>query len=287
MVRAPPLPSVTAMNGNHTQSAPTAPASAAAEPPPPGRKSGALALRPFLREASRTMRTTGAIAPSSSRLGAGLAAPLPASGTRGPVRVLEVGAGTGTVTRVLAGRLGPGDRLEAVEVNPRFVRLLLAALRSDPVMAAASERIRIVPQSITELPLAEHGYDMIVSCLPFTNFEPDLVRSLLERYLTALVPGGHLTYFGYLGTQATRTLVSSRAETARHRAVAAVLAEFSARYGSGGGHRVVWRNLPPARVHHLRSPERCAVPRGAFGEENVLYGPAGAREPAERSAPRW
>ncbi len=216
----------------------------------------------FLREAWRSMRTTGAIAPSSIHLGNGLAAPLLAPGSRGPVRVLEVGAGTGTVTRAIASRLGPGDRLEAVEFNPAFVRLLTRALRRDAVLSAVSGQIRIIPESITELPLAERAYDVIVSCLPFTNFTPETVRSLLERFLTALVPGGHLTYFGYLGTQPARNLISSRAEAARHRSVGAVLTEFSAHYGSGGSGGIVWRNLPPARVIHLRAPERCAVPAG-------------------------
>ncbi|BCK73923.1 methyltransferase [Streptomyces libani subsp. rufus] len=204
------------------------------------------------------MRTTGAVAPSGSWLARRLAAPLPAPGGRSPLRVLEVGAGTGTVTRVLAERIGPGDRLDAVEINPRFVRLLSEALRTDRALAAASERIRIVPESICRTPLPENSYDVIVSCLPFMNFAPATVRSLLERYVAALVPGGHLTFFGYLGTLSLRRLFVDRAEAARHRAVAAVLAEFSARYGDGEGGGVVWRNLPPARVSHLRAPERCA-----------------------------
>ncbi|AQY20658.1 hypothetical protein T261_08855 [Streptomyces lydicus] len=224
----------------------------------------------FLREAARSMRTTGAVAPSGSALARRLAAPLPAPGGRSPLRVLEVGAGTGTVTRALAERIGPGDRLDTVEINPRFVRLLTEALRTDPVLAAASERIRIVPESICETQLPENGYDVIVSCLPFTNFAPDVVRSLLERYLTALVPGGHLTFFGYLGTQPVRSLFAHRTEAARHRAVAAVLAEFSARYGGGDGGSVIWRNLPPARVSHLRAPQRCVCvadsDSGSFGQ---------------------
>ncbi|MFJ5680078.1 class I SAM-dependent methyltransferase [Streptomyces sp. NPDC093097] len=208
----------------------------------------------FLREAVRSMPATGAVAPSGSPLARRLAAPLPAPGGRSPLRVLEVGAGTGTVTRALAERIGPGDRLDAVEINPRFVRMLTGALRTDPALAAAAEQIRIVPESICHTPLPESSYDVIVSCLPFTNFAPDTVRSLMERYMAALVPGGHLTFFGYLGTLALRTLFADRTDTARHRAVAAVLAEFSARYGSGDGRSVVWHNLPPARVSHLRAP---------------------------------
>ncbi|WP_086559522.1 class I SAM-dependent methyltransferase [Streptomyces africanus] len=207
----------------------------------------------FLREAARTFRTTGAVAPSSGPLATRLAAPLALARAElgGPVSVLEVGAGTGPVTRMLASRLGPADRLDVVEVNPRFVDVLHGALRTDPALSAASDRIRIIAESITEARLGRR-YDVIVSCLPFTNFAPDMVRTVLERYFSVLEPGGHLTYFAYLGTEATRALVADRAEAARHRAVAAVLDGFTARYGVGDS--LVLRNLPPARVRHLRAP---------------------------------
>ncbi|MDH6629093.1 phosphatidylethanolamine/phosphatidyl-N-methylethanolamine N-methyltransferase [Streptomyces sp. LBL] len=207
----------------------------------------------FLREAARSFRTTGAVAPSSGPLAARLAAPLAMARAEfgGPVSVLEVGAGTGPVTRTLAGRLGPADRLDVVEINPRFVEVLYDALHTDPALSAASDRIRIIADSITDTDL-DRRYDVIVSCLPFTNFEPHTVRSILDRYLSVLEPGGHLTYFAYVGTQATRALVADRAEAARHRASSAVLDGFATRYGVGDS--LVLRNLPPARVHHLRAP---------------------------------
>ncbi|MFH9423817.1 class I SAM-dependent methyltransferase [Streptomyces sp. NPDC017529] len=208
----------------------------------------------FLREAVRTPHTTGAVAASGPRLAARLAAPLARELRQlgRPAAVLEAGAGTGPVTRALAGLLRPADHLDVVEINPRFVAVLDRALRTDPALAAAAGRIRIVPGSITDVPL-DRRYDAVVSCLPFTNFCPEEVRTILERYLSALVPGGHLTYFGYLGTAAARSLGASRSEAARHRAVAAVLAEYAERYGRGRS--TVWRNLPPAHVHHLRAPE--------------------------------
>ncbi|TPQ21424.1 class I SAM-dependent methyltransferase [Streptomyces sporangiiformans] len=207
----------------------------------------------FLREAAHTFRTTGAVAPSSRPLAARLAAPLALARAElgGPVSVLEVGAGTGPVTRTLASRLGPADRLDVVEINPRFVDLIHRALRTDPAMSAASDRIRIIAESITDAELGGR-YDVIVSCLPFANFEPHMVRTILDRYFSVLAPGGHLTYFAYPGTQVTRALVADRAEAARQREVAAVLDGFTARYGVGDS--LVLRNLPPARVRHLRAP---------------------------------
>ncbi|MEV5597267.1 methyltransferase domain-containing protein [Streptomyces sp. NPDC052496] len=207
----------------------------------------------FLREAARTPHTTGAVAPSSPWLAAQLAAPLAREVRHSgrPVAVLEAGAGTGPVTRTLAGLLRDADHLDVVEINTRFVAVLNGALRTDATLAAAAGRIRILPGSITEVPL-DRRYDAVVSGLPFTNFEPAQVRTILDRYLSVLRPGGHLTYFAYLGTAAARSLVAGRSEAARHRAVAGVLAEYGRRYGQGRS--TVWRNLPPAYVHHLRAP---------------------------------
>ncbi|HEY0357705.1 MAG TPA: methyltransferase domain-containing protein [Mycobacteriales bacterium] len=198
----------------------------------------------FAREAVRTLRATGAIAPSSRHLADRLAASLVVTH---PATVLEVGAGTGAVTRALAARLGPADRLDAVEVNPWFADALTTALTDDPVLAAVADRVRVIPQSITAMPL-DRRYDVIISGLPFMNFTPAEVRAILDRYLTALVPGGELLLYGYVGTQTARGLLSRRDDDAVHR----LLADFEDRYGYDRA--VVWRNLPPARVRYLRAP---------------------------------
>jgi phosphatidylethanolamine/phosphatidyl-N-methylethanolamine N-methyltransferase len=203
----------------------------------------------FAREAVRDFRATGAIAPSSRRLAARLAAPTVSSPH--PTVVLEVGAGTGVVTRALAARLGPTDRLDAVEVNPRFAEMLRTALIDDPVLAAAADRVRVIPESITAIQL-DRRYDVIISGLPFMNFDPVEVRGILDRYMAALVPRGRLTIYGYLGTQVAGRVVGNRTEVARQRAVATVLADFEGRYG--GDRAIVWSNLPPARIRYLRAP---------------------------------
>jgi phospholipid N-methyltransferase len=205
---------------------------------------------PFVREAVRDFRTTGAVAPSSRQLATRLAAPFARSRAAHPATVLEVGAGTGSVTRALARLLRPADRLDVVEVNPRFVGVLRQALLLDPVLAGVGDQVRVVPGSITEVRL-DCRYDAIVSCLPFANFDPAEVRTILDRYVASLLPGGHLTYFGYLGTRVADTVLGNPTAV-RHRQVRAVLAEFDQRYGVGHSH--VWVNLPPARVRHLQVP---------------------------------
>ncbi|MFE2721207.1 class I SAM-dependent methyltransferase [Kitasatospora sp. NPDC059327] len=214
----------------------------------------------FLAEALRTFHTTGAPAPSGPGLVNALVVPVTSRPDRA-LSVLEVGAGTGVVTRRLARVLRPGDRLHVVEANPRFAE----RLRQDPELARRGPGIglRLSPCRVEELPEGRppapdgggpegERYDVIVSGLPFTNFTPAQVRYLLDLHLRLLVPGGELTWFGYLGTTTARTLVAGPGRGARHRAVIRQLRSFEATYGLGS--RTVWRNLPPPRVHLLRAP---------------------------------
>src|SRR5438105_14388325 len=76
----------------------------------------------FLRESRRHFRDTGALLPSSRFLARALAAPL--AGQRPPCRILQVGPGTGSVTRAILRRLQPGDQLDCVELNDHFVERL-------------------------------------------------------------------------------------------------------------------------------------------------------------------
>src|SRR5215210_7643620 len=72
----------------------------------------------FFREYRRHVRNTGALLPSSRFLARALVSEL--RRPRGPSRILEVGPGTGSVTREILRYFRSGDRLDAVEVNGRF-----------------------------------------------------------------------------------------------------------------------------------------------------------------------
>ncbi|MFB7999978.1 class I SAM-dependent methyltransferase [Streptomyces sp. NPDC056002] len=204
----------------------------------------------FLIEAARDLRTTGALAPSSKALARLLTAPVQDHGTR-PLNVLEAGAGTGSVTRALIPRLAPGSHLDIVEANARFASGLRRLVGTHPRLAGESERITVHHALVEQLDTGR-PYDVIVSGLPFTNFTPAQVETIMNRYLELLQPGGTLTYFAYRGTRYARALTASRAEARRHRAVEEVLAGYQRRYATGCW--AVWGNLPPAKVWQLRRP---------------------------------
>ncbi|MFJ5519507.1 class I SAM-dependent methyltransferase [Streptomyces griseoluteus] len=220
----------------------------------------------FLIEAARDLRTTGALAPSSKALARLLTDPVREHGIR-PLNVLEAGAGTGSVTRALIPRLSPGSRLDIVEANPRFASQLRHLVRTHPQLAGQNERVHVHHTLVEQLDTGR-PYDVIVSGLPFTNFTPAQVETIMNRYLEMLHPGGTLTYFAYRGTRYARALTSSRAQFRRHRAVEEVLAGYQHRYATGRW--TVWANLPPADVWQLRRPLDAPVP----AEPGVLAGVA-------------
>jgi phosphatidylethanolamine/phosphatidyl-N-methylethanolamine N-methyltransferase len=200
----------------------------------------------FLKESRRHFRATGALLPSSRFLARTLAAPL--SAARPPCRILEVGPGTGAVTRAIARRMIPGDQLDAVELNPRFVERLRLILLHDPVLIARRPQIRVIQGPVQELE-GEAVYDHIISGLPLNNFPVTLVRDIFKAYSRLLKPGGVLTYFEYVLIRQLKTPFVGRRERRRLYRVGRVVSEYIRAYQVR--RKQVLMNVPPAIVRHL------------------------------------
>lgn len=201
----------------------------------------------FATEAVRDPHTTGAVAPSSRSLARALTAAVDQHGR--PLSVLEVGAGTGSVTRELLSRTPPGSTLDIVEANPRFaaqLRHLVGAVQHPRV---SGSNVAVHNADIAQFD-TDRRYDVIVSGLPFANFAPDDVENIVTRYLEWLRPGGTLTYFAYRGTMQARRLFAGRGRADRHREVERVLTHHRSRHVTSC--TTVWANLPPAKVWRLQ-----------------------------------
>src|SRR4051812_25942853 len=149
----------------------------------------------FWKVSRRHFRTTGAVLPSSPFLAKALVAPL--AGPRLPAYILEVGPGTGAVTKAISRRMRPGDRLDAVELNPLFAERLRHRIAVEPFFDDHRDDIAVIESAVEELP-GEAVYDFIVSGLPFNNFPSTLVRRIFRAYSRLLKPGGVLSYFEYV-----------------------------------------------------------------------------------------
>ena len=177
----------------------------------------------FLRRWLANPGKVGAVLPSSAALGRLVARNV----ARRPDQwVVELGAGTGTVTRVLLESGIPADRLVVVEIDPD-----LGAFRRREL-----PRARVVQGDATELRAllpggAAGNVGTVVSGIPMLTLPPELQRRMVGSWLDVMPPDGRLLQYTY--------------------SLASPLP--AARLGLAGRRcGLVMRNLPPAWVWSYR-----------------------------------
>jgi len=189
------------------------------------------------------------VAPSSRSLALALCEPYRAHS--GPANVLEIGAGTGAITRHLGRLLRPKDTLDICEIRRDFVDVIERDVLSYPsfIPAVESGRVRLLCQPVQEISV-EQGYDFVISALPFTAFHLKDVEAIFDVIAACLKPNGVFSYFEYVGfRRTTRALLWGR-ERARIRSVSAFLNQRIRTHQFA--HRTVFQNVPPAHARHLR-----------------------------------
>ena len=201
----------------------------------------------FYRQFRDRFETTGAVAPSSRFLARALTSPLLTR--QGPLRVLEVGPGTGAVTSEIVRRLPTGSRFDLVEINEEFADLLRHRFLHDPVFAKVADQSSVHCCPLQEFQ-AEEPFDVIVSGLPFNNFPAPLVEELIDHCLSLLAPGGEMAFFEYMFVRPIRCKISPVETRNRLKQIEDILQQRFSEYRT----RTDWIfvNVPPAWVQHLR-----------------------------------
>ncbi len=201
----------------------------------------------FFRQFRTQFQTTGSIVPSSRHLARAMTRQIAAP--RGPARILEVGPGTGAVTRRIIKLLQKGDRFDLVELNESFANLLRDRFQNDPLFQPAAGQAQVHVCGI-ETFKSDAPYDFIVSGLPFANFSAPFVDQVINVLFGLLAPGGQLSYFEYMYVRPMRKIVSGQTEKKRLTDLDRVLNGFLARHRTDRDS--VLLNFPPAWVQHLR-----------------------------------
>ncbi|MBX7166554.1 MAG: methyltransferase domain-containing protein [Pirellulales bacterium] len=209
--------------------------------------------RVFFQEFRRNFHTTGAVLPSGKKLAQALTRHLHPGAdqhaTAPARRLLEVGPGTGAVTETIIGQMGQADTLHLVELNEAFVERLHHRFEHEPHFRRVAPRAQVFHCAVEHLP-TEPTYDAIVSGLPFNNFEPELVEQLLASMCSLLRPGGTLSFFQYVGVRPARSFVSNARQRARLAGIGRALERALDQHEVQ--RELVWSNVPPAWVHHMR-----------------------------------
>jgi phospholipid N-methyltransferase len=192
----------------------------------------------ILTEFLRHPMLTGAVAASSPALARLMTDGIGLEQAR---TVVELGPGTGVFTDAIRRRVPPGARIIAIEINGHLAERLADRYRGDPV--------EIVHGSAADLAsLVSCPVDAVVSGLPWTVMTESVRLRILDAVTAVLAPTGAFTTFAY----------GHAAWTPPGRRFAG---ELRQRFGTTGRSRLVWRNLPPAFVHHATAPKHLPGPR--------------------------
>jgi phosphatidylethanolamine/phosphatidyl-N-methylethanolamine N-methyltransferase len=143
----------------------------------------------FLRSLVGDPTKTGAVAPSGAALARLMASAVDPNDT---LPVLELGPGTGVVTKALLARGIAPERIVAVEFNPTFCRLIAERMPGVTVLKGDAYHLD------DTLPERFSGpFSAVVSSLPLlTRPEPERV-ALLEEALGRMAPGRPFIQFSY------------------------------------------------------------------------------------------
>ena len=148
------------------------------------------------REFLCSFKATGELCPTSKWAASELTRPLKSS--RPPKAILEVGAGTGSITKILLREMVPGDSLTLCELNPSFVRELQKRLEKNPYYQIHKSNIRFFQGPVQALPESTK-YDVLVCSLPFLNFEVALVKDIFAKLHRITTEQSVMTYYEFIG----------------------------------------------------------------------------------------
>jgi phosphatidylethanolamine/phosphatidyl-N-methylethanolamine N-methyltransferase len=177
----------------------------------------------FLQEWFANPKRTGSVLPSSRGLASAMARWLP----KNPESfVLELGPGTGVITDALIARGLREEKLVVIENNSKMAHLLRKRYPRAHIITGDAWQLDtlLLNQQIESV-------GAVISSLPLLNFSEDQAETLAQKIRAMLEPNGNWVQFTY------------RIHKLRPRGASNFRLHAS---------KIVWLNLPPARVSVLQ-----------------------------------
>ncbi|MBT8421385.1 MAG: methyltransferase type 12 [Gammaproteobacteria bacterium] len=179
----------------------------------------------FFREFLKQPRQIGSVIPSSRYLERRI---IDAAAVASAKTIVELGSGTGGITRAILRAMPARAVLLSIEINPRFHRIV-RHIHDD----------RLIPHlgSAGDLPeiLLHHGLSapqVIISGIPFSTIRNHQGVKVCEMVAQSLAPGGHFVAFAYQSSP--RVVMLCRPFLGEEKTALELL------------------NIPPARVYRWR-----------------------------------
>jgi phosphatidylethanolamine/phosphatidyl-N-methylethanolamine N-methyltransferase len=185
----------------------------------------------FLKRWLRRPFATGALVPSGRLLAEAMALATQAAIAGRPGHVVELGAGTGEVTKaLLAAGIAP-QRLALVERDPEFAAFLRRHFPAPRIVEGDAAHL---PRLLADLGIAPIA--AVVSSLPLLSLPGEVVDGIVSGVFEALPRGAALVQFTYGPTPPVPRALRQRLHLV------------------GVHGKRIWRNVPPAVVWTFRRP---------------------------------
>ena len=185
----------------------------------------------FLKRWLRRPFAMGAVVPSGRLLAQAVARRTVSEIAHRDGHVIELGAGTGQVTKALLAAGIPAERLALVERDPELASFLRRHFRGPRIIEGDAARL---PRLLAANKIEKVA--VVVSSLPLLSLPGEVVTGIVHSVFEALPRGAALVQFTYGPTPP----------------VPRGLRENLHLVGARG--RRIWRNVPPAVVWTFRRP---------------------------------
>lgn len=199
-------------------------------------------LKPFVKEWILNPIGVGSCAPSSKYVTKEIVQCLDIKKDR-PLRILEVGSGTGVCTREITNHLsGKKYTLHAIEVNSAFAQALKKEFKDNSY-------VTVYQTDITKWqPVGQ--YDVIVSTLPFNLLPPEIIVKVITSYKKWIASGGRISYVEGAGSSKFSKLFMNAKARSSFEKKYKFVSEFKETHLDKTV--LILRNIPVYYVHHLK-----------------------------------
>jgi phospholipid N-methyltransferase len=163
---------------------------------------GFLMYNFFFKHFLRDPKNVGAIVPLSQRVAEQLVKYFEQRPPNKPWKILEVGAGAGNITKVIAKHMKAKDHLDIIEIDADCCSLLKRNYKNNP-------NVWINCLSILDWK-PSYQYDFIISTLPLNSFSPQFVENILNHYQNISKKEAVCTYVEYIGLERLSLLFANK-----------------------------------------------------------------------------
>lgn len=143
---------------------------------------------------------------------------------------MELGPGTGVITKAIIKVMKPGDHLDIVELDPDFYKLVKKKFKGP--------NITVHGLNVLDFEFGE-TYDFILSSIPYDQMPSEITRALWLKKLEMISLGGYISYYKYYKFNFIRCKF-----------------EWFVNRKFLQNEKLVVRNVPPAVIYSLKITER-------------------------------